>query len=97
MSNQMTEDEAERLSILLLQVVAKLDQSAAYVQDKDSSEEWIRYRTAVGKAMGEICLELAEPLWKRFPRFKPEQLGGTYEVSPEVYEPRFYDRDDTAS
>lgn len=93
----MTEEEAEKLSILLLQVVAKLDQSAAYVQDKDSKEEWDKYREAVGRAMGEICLELEEPLWKRFPKLKPKQLGGTYKIPPEIYEPRFYERDDPAS
>jgi len=93
----MTEEEAEKLSILLMQIVAKLDQSAAYVQDKDSKEEWNKYRSAVGKAMGEICLELEEPLWKRFPKLKPEYLGGTYKVSSEIFEPRFYERNDSTS
>ena len=93
----MTEEEAEKLSILLLKIVEKLDQSAAYVQDKDSNEEWNKYRDAVGKAMGEICLELEEPLWKRFPNLKPEQLGGTYKIPAEIYEPRFYEKNESAS
>jgi hypothetical protein len=93
----MNEEEAEQLSILLMQIVAKLDQSAAFVKDKDSKEEWDAYRQAVGRAMAEICLELEEPLWKRFPNLKPEYLDGPYKVSPEIYEPRFYDGNETTS
>ena len=93
----MNEEEAEKLSIMLMQVVAKLDQSAAFVKDKDSKEEWVKYRGAVGKAMAEVYLELEEPLWKRFPHLKPEYLGGEYKVSPEIFEPKFYETDDTTS
>lgn len=86
----MNKEEAEILSVLLLQLVAKLDQSAAFVRDKDTKENWDKYRQAVGKAMGEICLELEEPLWKRFPELKPEALGGPYKIDPAIYEPMFY-------
>ncbi|MCV6624911.1 MAG: hypothetical protein OIF38_02375 [Cellvibrionaceae bacterium] len=87
----MTEQEAEKLSIALMQVVGVLDQTAAFVKDKDSKENWGIYRQAVGRAMGEVCLELAEPLWNRFPHLKPEYLGGPYKVDPKIYEPKFYD------
>jgi len=40
--------------------------------------------------MGEICLELEGPLWKRFPELKPEPLGGPYIIDPAIYEPKFY-------
>jgi hypothetical protein len=90
----MNRDEAEKLSILLLQLVAKLDQSAAFVRDKDTKEDWDKYRQAVGRAMGEICLELEEPLWRRFPDLKPEHLGGPYKIDPSIYEPRFYSGED---
>ncbi len=90
----MNKDEAEQLSVLLLQLVAKLDQSAAFVRDKDTKENWDKYRQAVGKAMGEICLELEEPLWKRFPELKAEALDGTYKVDPAIYEPMFYSGED---
>jgi len=86
----MNRDEAEQLSVLLMQLVAKLDQSAAFVKDKDSKENWRSYCQAVGRAMGEICLELEEPLWKRFPELKPEYLGGPYKIDKAIYEPRFY-------
>lgn len=87
----MTEQEAEKLSIALMQVVALLDQTAAYVKVKDSKENWDSYRRAVGRAMGEVCLELEEPLWKRFPNLKPVSIGGPYKVNPSIFEPKFYD------
>ncbi len=90
----MTEQEAEQLSIALMQIVGLLDQTAAFVKDKDSKENWKKYRRSVGIAMGAICLELEEPLWKRFPNLKPEYLNGPYKVSPEIYEPHFYRRED---
>ena len=86
----MTEQEAEELSIVLLKVVGLLDQTAAFVRDKDSKENWHKYRRAVGKAMGQICLDMEEPLWERFPHLQPKQLGGSYEVDPKIYEPAFY-------
>ena len=86
----MNRDEAEKLSILLMQLVAKLDQSAVFVRDKDTKEDWDKYRQAVGRATGEICLELEEPLWRRFPDLKPEHLGGPYKIDTSIYEPRFY-------
>ncbi|WP_417505433.1 hypothetical protein [Marinomonas gallaica] len=86
----MTEQEAEELSVVLLKVVGLLDQTAAFVRDKDSTENWEKYRRAVGKAMGEIYLEMEEPLWERFPHLKPKQLGGSYEIDPQIYEPNFY-------
>lgn len=87
----MTEQEAEELSTALLRVSGLLNQSAAFVRDKDSKENWDIYRKAVGRAMGEVYLELADPLWKKFPHLKPEGLGGPYKVNPKIHEPTFYE------
>jgi len=58
----MTPDDAEKLSVLSLQVVAHLNQSNEFVRDKDTKAEWDEYRHAVGKAMAAVSLDLAEPL-----------------------------------
>jgi hypothetical protein len=89
----MTREEAENLSILFLQLAAKLDESAAFVKDKDSEANWIAYRSALGKLMGAVYFDLAEPLWARFPDLRPRQLDGPYEVDVSIYEPVFYRRD----
>ncbi len=70
----MTRDEAEQLSILLLQVTAKLNQSGIFVQEKDSRANWDKYRASLGQVMGELALGLEEPIWERFPELKPEYL-----------------------
>ena len=87
----MTRVDAEALSILLLQVVGRLDQSAAFVRDKETRAVWDEYRHAVGRAMAAVGFDLAEPLYARFPELRPESLGGPYKVDPSIYQPLFYD------
>jgi hypothetical protein len=86
----MTREEAERLSIVFLQIAGRLNETAAFVRDKDDEARWHEYRRAVGKAMAEV-FELGEQLWRRFPELRPEQLKGSYRVDPSIYEPSFYD------
>ncbi len=86
----MNSKEAEELSILLMQITAKLDQSVKFVMDKDSPENFESYKSNVGKAMGDLYLEVLQPLWEKYPDLKPEQMGGTYKVNPEIYKPYFY-------
>jgi hypothetical protein len=89
----MTKEEAERLSVVFLQIAGRLNETAAFVRDKDAEASWHEYRRAVGKAMAEV-FGLGERLWQRFPELRPRQAGGSYEVDPGIYEPRFYDWDD---
>lgn len=86
----MTTEEAEKLSIALMQVMGRLDETASFVRDKDDKAAWDQYRHAVGRAMATVALDLAEPLWRRFPELKPESLGGPCKRDPQIYEPRFY-------
>ena len=87
----MTTEDAEKLSVALLQVVGTLNETASFARDKDSKAHWDIYRQAVGRAMAAVGLDLLEPLWSRYPELKPKYLGGPYEIDPEIYEPRFYD------
>lgn len=88
----VTKEEAEKLSIVLMQIVGLLDQTAAFVRDKDDEESWHQYRRALGKVMASVMFDLEEPLWNRFSELRPQQLGGPYKVSPDIYEPLFYER-----
>ncbi|WP_333681388.1 hypothetical protein [Dyella sp.] len=88
----MTKDEAEQLSIALMQIVGILDQSIMFVRDKDDEANGLQYRRAAGKVMAGIFMNLEEPLWERFPELRPRRMGGPYRVSPEIYEPLFYER-----
>ncbi|SHE50126.1 hypothetical protein SAMN02745753_00424 [Marinomonas polaris DSM 16579] len=48
----MNKKEAEELSVLLMQVSGKLDQSVRFVMDKDTKENFESYRSSAGKVMG---------------------------------------------
>jgi hypothetical protein len=87
----MTRNEAEKLSIALMQIIGILDQTAAYVRDKDDEASFDRYRRSVGKIMGYMFMELEQPIWDRFPELEPEAMGGPYKVDPAIYEPLFYE------
>lgn len=91
----MTKEEAERLSVVFLQIAGRLNETAAFVRDRDNEAAWDEYRRAVGRAMNDV-FELGERLWQRFPELRPEQLGGSYKVDLNIYESPFYEWDDSA-
>ncbi|WP_157959166.1 hypothetical protein [Marinomonas shanghaiensis] len=90
----MNKTEAEELSILLMQVSGKLDQSVRFVMDKDTKENFESYRSSAGKVMGELFLEMLQPLWVRYPELRPKEMDGIYEVNPQIHEPHFYQPDE---
>jgi hypothetical protein len=92
----VTKEEAEKLSVLLMQVSGQLDQSVRFVMDKDSKENFEHYRSGIGKVMGELFLEVMQPLWARYPELLPEHMDGPYEIKPEIYEPHFYQPDENS-
>ena len=91
----MTKNEAEKLSVLLVQVAAKLDESVAYVKDKDAEDHFKSYRRGIALVLGCLYNEVKAPLWKRFPDLKPEHLDGPYAIDPVIFEPKFYESDKT--
>ena len=92
----MTKEDAEKLSVALLQVVGTLNETASFVRERDSQANWDIYRQAVGRAMAAVGLDLSEPLWRRYPELKPKELGGSYQIDPMIYEPHFHDPVDGA-
>jgi hypothetical protein len=51
-----------------------LDGSTATVRGRCSSEEFAAYRRAVGRIMGEILLEVLNPLYAEHPSLKPAEM-----------------------
>ena len=84
-------DVAEKISILMLQLNSKLDDSVAYVRDNCTQEELEVYRRAVGKIMGAILMDIEEPIFKEHPSLLPDGLGGPNKIDPNIFEPRFYE------
>jgi hypothetical protein len=87
----MTPSEAKELSHLLAHVGGLLNQSAAFVRDHDTEENFVGYRTVVGKLMGDMFLDAMTPLYKRFPELLPDYLGGPYKIPESAHMPIFYD------
>ena len=65
---------AAQISALMVEYGAKLDASVALVRDHCSENELKEYRRAIGKIMGDMLLEIMNPLYQRHPDLKPPQL-----------------------
>lgn len=65
---------AEKISSLVLQCGRELDESVALVKESCSDEEFSTYRKAIGKIMGELLIEVMNPLYKLHPEIKPPDL-----------------------
>jgi hypothetical protein len=83
-------EDAEKLSRLMIRLSSNLNQSVAYVRDHCSEAEFESYRSAVGKVMGDIYLEIEEKIWREHPSLRPEEMGGPFKVDESVYQPHFY-------
>lgn len=87
----MNNEVAEKISILMMQINAQLNDSIALVRDNCTQEEFDSYRRGAAKVMAEILLKIVNPLYSENPALMPEALDGTYKVNPKIFEPRFYE------
>jgi hypothetical protein len=65
---------ARQVSDLMLDISARLNRSVSLVQETVSAEEFALYRRAVGRIMGDILLEVLNPLYRDHPGLKPDGL-----------------------
>lgn len=70
----MEKSVAEKVLALMLEYSGKLDGSVQLVKDTCTEQEFLDYRTAVAKIMGEMCVEIMWPIFKEHPELEPEQL-----------------------
>lgn len=68
------EQVAKQISELMLEYGAKLDASIALVMESCPEDEFKRYRLAAGKVLGEMLLEIMNPLYAKHPDLKPAGL-----------------------
>ena len=66
---------AAEISKLMLDIGARLDQSLELVQAKEGAEAFERYRAVVATIMGEMLLEVMNPLYGKHPELKPAELS----------------------
>ena len=72
----MISDEkiAARVSELFVEFSRRIDQSIALVKETASPEEFSAYRRAAGRVLGEMLLEVMNPLYQKHPGLKPKGL-----------------------
>ena len=87
----MDKKSAEKLSILMMQISAKINDSVAFVRKHDTDGLFEKYPRIAGEIMGTIYLDIEEKLWQKYPELRPTQMEGSYEVDPKIFEPRFYE------
>jgi hypothetical protein len=89
----MDKESAEKLSILMMQISAKMNESVAFVRDHDTEGLFENYKRIAGEVMGVIYIDIEEKLWQKHPELRPRQMDGPYEVDPGIFQPRFYEWD----
>jgi hypothetical protein len=70
----MKKETAQQISLLMLEFSAKLNESVELVAAEGDANDTKYYKTIVGKLMGEMLIEIMNPIYKEHPDLKPPQL-----------------------
>ncbi|MBK5143866.1 hypothetical protein I2494_09065 [Budviciaceae bacterium BWR-B9] len=65
---------AESISDLMLKIGKDINESIILVQAECSPDEFSAYKLAAGKVMGEILLEIMNPIYEMHPDIIPDEL-----------------------
>ena len=65
---------AQQISELMLEYSGRINESILLVQETCSPQEFKTYRLAAAKVMGEMLLEVMNPLYREHPDLKPKGL-----------------------
>ncbi len=81
----MNRQIAEKTALVAQQSSMLLDSHLRDLQEVMSKAEFKATCQKFGKAMGEIYLQLLDPIWKEHPDLLPEKMGGSYKVNETMY------------
>ena len=65
---------AKKISELMIETLARLDESTAMAMNACQPEEFKAYRRAAGAVMAEIASEILNPLYSMHPLLKPPEM-----------------------
>lgn len=68
----METSAAKQLSDELNDIIGRLDESVRLAMDRCPEAEFTAYRSAIGRVMGMLVLDVLNPLYARNPEAKPE-------------------------
>lgn len=67
----MDKETAREIHATLIDVCQRLDGTIVLAKQRCSEEDFKKYRRAVGAVMGEILLEILNPMYVEHPELKP--------------------------
>lgn len=70
----MKKEIASELNNLMLAFSARLTESLRLVRENCTDDEYVTYRAVVAKLMGDMLLDVMNPIYAEHPDLKPEQL-----------------------
>ncbi len=70
----MNKQVASEIINLMVEFGSKLNHSITDIQDNCTEEEFNNYRKAVGKLMGNMLLDVMNPIFDEHPELKPDKL-----------------------
>lgn len=70
----MKKEIASQINKLMLDYSAKLSESLRLVKENCSEDEYVKYRETVAKLMGDMLLDVMNPIYAEHPELKPDQL-----------------------
>ena len=65
---------AEKVNSILRNVTREIDDSVRLVMESSAQEDLQAYRRIAGKLMGQIFLEILQPIYDQYPDLAPSEL-----------------------
>ncbi|MEM8501407.1 MAG: hypothetical protein AAF542_25585 [Pseudomonadota bacterium] len=82
----MNKENAEQLSLHIVAVHAMVNDIVRFTKENKGEKVFDNLTLHAGKIMAALYLDIGDDLWKMYPEFKPEGIGGNYEITDEFYE-----------
>jgi hypothetical protein len=75
----MQKEIAKQVTVIMLDCCKKLEESIDLVSnasrdDEQEKKELMDFRSAIGKIMGHIFVDVLHPIYQRHPELEPEEL-----------------------
>ena len=71
----MDRQTAEKLSAITLEAYFKIHEAVALVHAACEGEEKKEYIDGLGRALGELYVDVLRPLYKEYPDLKPDNIA----------------------
>ena len=68
----MRRDAAEKINALMLECTTKINESIRIVMDTCDEDEFVLYRRTAGRIMGDVFLDILDPIYKEYPDLDPD-------------------------